>query len=171
MKCPVCKSEIVKKREGYFCTDPGCGFVVPSRIRHRAITAERVEELVQNRETDLIYGFYKKGSSERFPAKLILESDNRVSLRLETIEGAECPLCGAEIYVFRRGYKCISEDCSFVIFNKMFGRLFSRDEIRELLLKGKTGYLQGFRNTKKNRVFEAKAVLVHEEGRVVLEYS
>ena len=70
LKCPVCGENIVNGKYGWHC-DKKCGFSVSYEICHRRITEKMVNDLINNKQTDLIPGFISK-KGNKFSAYLTL---------------------------------------------------------------------------------------------------
>lgn len=86
--------------------------------------------------------------------------------------GAKCPLCGNDIVVTTFGYGCASYDktkensCRFAI-GKIAGKDISERQAKELLNKGKTAVLKGFKS-KTGKKFDAALKL--DNGQVVFDF-
>lgn len=73
--------------------------------------------------------------------------------------GYICPKCRlGKVTVYREVAKCNYSQCRFTIYRDICGKMLSDQEVNDLLLKGKTQLLKGFRN-KKGREFDAYIVL------------
>lgn len=70
-----------------------------------------------------------------------------------------CPKCRlGKVTVYKEVAKCNYSQCRFIIYRDICSKMLSDQEVNDLLLKGKTSLLKGFRN-KKGREFEAYIVL------------
>lgn len=66
-----------------------------------------------------------------------------------------CPQCrSGRMQFFGKVVRCDNPDCGFPVFRLKAGRLLSDAEITDLLVKGETGLLKGFKG-KQGRTFEA----------------
>ncbi|NSW75763.1 MAG: DNA topoisomerase 3 [Candidatus Atribacteria bacterium] len=82
----------------------------------------------------------------------------------------QCPLCGAPVYESKKSFFCSrwKEGCTFSVWKNIAGKNLSRRQVQELLLRGKTGKIAGFRSRKGKR-FAAYLVL-NESGKVEFEF-
>jgi len=83
----------------------------------------------------------------------------------------KCPLCGKDVIEGRKGYGCSGykdQGCKFIIWKEIAGKKLSRNQVKTLLEKGKTGPIKGFKSKKGNK-FEAALKL--ENGKVELQFS
>ncbi|MEN3185753.1 MAG: DNA topoisomerase 3 [Atribacterota bacterium] len=82
----------------------------------------------------------------------------------------QCPLCGAPVYESKKNFFCSrwKEGCSFSVWKQIAGKNLSRRQVQELLLRGRTGKIVGFRSRKGKR-FAAYLVL-NEGGKVEFEF-
>jgi DNA topoisomerase-3 len=80
-----------------------------------------------------------------------------------------CPLCGGEIKENRAAFSCSNwkTGCKFVIWKKIAGKTITRKQAQELIEKGITGVLSGFKS-KKGKTF--RAILKMENGAVTLKF-
>ena len=72
-----------------------------------------------------------------------------------------CPRCRAEVVERRSAFSCTA--CHFAVPRRLAGRELSSSEVVDLLKRGKTGVLSGFRSKKKRRF---RAALRLEDGEV-----
>jgi len=73
-----------------------------------------------------------------------------------TILTARCPKCGGEVHERDRTFHCPA--CHWTLFKTLLGRAFQAAEIEELLSRGTTGCLDGFRS-RQGRPFSARLKL------------
>jgi DNA topoisomerase III len=163
--CPNGDGEIRENRAAYGCTswkskeEPGCGFVIWKRILGRPISPAEARQLLENRETELLEGFGRRGK-----ARLVLADDNAVQVidesgvRLDVPAAkrepiATCPKCGGEIRENSRAYGCSSwksrqdPGCGFVIWKSQKGRVITPEDARQVIETGHTDWLE-FRDRK-----------------------
>ena len=184
-KCPLCDGEIVGTARGYGCSNykNGCKFVIWKHICKRPISVMHARALLENGQTERIYGFLTKSNS-RFSAILRLDGDKVVFEGAEfENQGAEnqlplgevvgkCPACGGNVITTRFGYGCDKfkeNGCKFSISSSICSREISRDEVEALLSKGKTEKLSGF-VSKSNNTFDA-VLKLDENKRVVFDFG
>ncbi len=72
-----------------------------------------------------------------------------------------CPRCQGDVVERRSGFDCLA--CHFSVPRRLAGRELSATEVRDLLRRGQTGVLSGFRSKKKKRF---RAALRIEDGEV-----
>ena len=74
-KCPICSSDVVKGKYGYYCQGykDGCKFSVNTSICGRVISKSNVIMLLENGRTSKIQGFISKKTGKSFDAYLKLE--------------------------------------------------------------------------------------------------
>ena len=70
-----------------------------------------------------------------------------------------CPKCRlGKVTVFKEVAKCNYTQCRFIIYREICGKILNDEEIKDLLVKGKTSLIKGFKN-KKGKEFEAHIAL------------
>lgn len=156
-------------------------------IGNRLMEEDEIRELLEKKQIGPLDGFRsKKGKS--FSAIVKLEQNDsgawRASLDFgggengngETMEDlsqypvvAECPLDGAPVHETPNAYVCLNharkEDrCPFRISRTILSRTLQREEFQELVSKGKTGVLKGFRSNRTKRLFDAHLLLKPDGG-------
>ena len=91
----------------------------------------------------------------------------------EQVENAEpfgaCPKCSQPLQERFKTFECTNDDCDFVIWKTLAGRLFSRSEVETLLKDRKLGPLSGFRS-KTNRRFDA-IIKLNGESKVEFDFE
>jgi len=82
----------------------------------------------------------------------------------------KCPLCGKDITESAKGYGCTGykEGCKFVIWKEIAGKKITAKQAQDLLQKGKTGTIKGFKS-KTGKKFDAALVL--QNGKVGFEFN
>ena len=105
----------------------------------------------------------KEGEKVAAPAK---PGSNGGSAPLGT-----CPRCGAPVVETRKAYGCSAwrSGCKFAIWKTISGKRISAPQARQLLMKGRTGQLKGFKN-KAGKPYAAALVLDEEHG-IKLEFG
>lgn len=160
--CPVCGRPIVQNSKAYGCSGykDGCRFVVWKEIAGKKITVENVRELIENGETSLIKGFKSK-DGRAYDASLKWSAEEERVVQSFPVERKEskdiCPLCGKEIREGERSFYCsgYKEGCKFVIWKSISGKKLPESAIKELLEKGVTSLIKGFK-TKDGKSFDAR---------------
>jgi DNA topoisomerase-3 len=83
-----------------------------------------------------------------------------------------CPKCGAPVVETRKAYGCSAwkkSGCDFVIWKQVSGKRLSENQARQLLTKGRTGQMKGFKS-KAGKPYSA-ALKLDAEHRVKLEFA
>ena len=188
LSCPACGGEIEIVPYGYSCKNhtregDGCYFSI-GKLAGKSLSVDDITELVTNHRTGTLRGFKSK-TGKKFDACLMLskDGDGKVSLKFDfdnveakKVKDALCPKCGGEILVTPFGYACENRDrnvegsCDFVI-GKIAEKDLNEAQIKELLTKGQTSTIRGFKS-KKGSKFDACLVLKKEEdGNVRIEFD
>ena len=187
VSCPVCGGEMETTPFGYGCSNykkdgTGCRFSIGT-IAGRDLEEEELKQLLTNGKTDVLSGFVSK-SKKKFNACLVMTKDEegRPSIQFdfsqnqpEILEDVKCPVCGGDIEVAPFGYTCVKhrEDpqaCYFSI-GKIAGRDLKKEELKQLLINGKTDVLKGF-TSKSKKKFQACLVLeTGEDGKKNINFD
>lgn len=170
--CPLCKSPVIKGREGYGCSawKTGCTFRFHAHQYGTILEPKDVQSLM-----------YK--GRLNYPRKLIDGTGNEVqgyvtmdletgSLGLLTREAkvesealGSCPQCKGSVIEKLKTYACC--DCDFIIWKSIAKRPISKTLIQVLLNKGHTEVLKGFKS-KAGKPFSASLVL--KEGKITFQF-
>ncbi|MEC7984930.1 MAG: DNA topoisomerase 3 [Myxococcota bacterium] len=82
-----------------------------------------------------------------------------------------CPICSTPIRKRGKVYRCANgQSCSFVIFETVAGRTLSNRMIKNLIEKGSTPKVKGFKSKRNKKTFEA-GLKLNKEGRVVFDFN
>jgi DNA topoisomerase-3 len=74
-------------------------------------------------------------------------------------ESCPCPKCNSgQVTFFQKVAKCNNESCTLTVFRNKSGKDLTDGQLKELLTKGKTGVVKGFKS-KAGKGFEASLVL------------
>ena len=83
----------------------------------------------------------------------------------------DCPLCNTPVRKRGKVYTCDSgQKCSMVIFETVAGRKLSLRMVQNLIQKGSTPKVKGFKSKRTKKTFEA-ALKLNSEGRVEFDFS
>ena len=183
LQCPVCQSAMAKTAFGYSCVkhleEPDACYFSIGKLSGRALSIDELTELLTNKRTDTLRGFKSKAGN-KFDACIILSQgeDEKWSLRFDfdnveakVIEGVVCPQCGGKVIKTPFGYACehrnrnVEGSCSFAI-GKMAEKDLNEAQIKELLEKGRTSTIRGFKG-KSGKKFDACVALEKDENGVV----
>ena len=70
-------------------------------------------------------------------------------------ESCPCPKCkSGQVTIFQKIAKCNNESCGLTVFRNKSGKDLTDGQLKELLTKGKTGTIKGFKS-KENKPFDA----------------
>jgi DNA topoisomerase-3 len=113
----------------------------------------------------------------RFTTKLVDEVRGMEGERLAAPSRSReplgaCPKCGAPVIETRKAYGCSAwkkSGCDFVIWKQVSGKRLSENQARQLLTKGRTGQMKGFKS-KAGKPYSA-ALRLDAEHRVKLEFA
>jgi DNA topoisomerase-3 len=105
----------------------------------------------------------KEGEKVAAPVKSGGNGDNVTPL-------GTCPKCGSPVVQTKKSYGCSAwkDGCKFAIWKTVSGKRVSESQARQLLTKGRTGRLKGFKS-KAGKPYSATLVL-DAEHRVRLEF-
>lgn len=100
---------------------------------------------------------------------------NMVSLNLgtprETI--GKCPICGGNVIEGKKGFGCSNwkeKNCKFVIWNTIAAKKISKTQVKKLLSKGESDYIEGFKS-KKDSLFGAYLLLNKEDYTINFKFK
>jgi DNA topoisomerase-3 len=70
-------------------------------------------------------------------------------------ENCPCPKCKSDqVTIYQKVAKCGNEDCGLTVFRSKSGKDLTDGQIKDLLTKGRTGVIKGFKS-KENKPFDA----------------
>ncbi|MBE3588662.1 MAG: topoisomerase C-terminal repeat-containing protein, partial [Thermoanaerobacteraceae bacterium] len=174
-KCPLCGRDVLEYAKSYGCSGykDGCKFAVWKEIAGKKITSNQAKELFQKGRTGVLKGFKSK-AGKSFDAILTLGEDGKVNFEFADHADqalGKCPLCGKDIIEGKKGFGCVGwkEGCKFVIWKEIAGKKITAKQAHELLQKGKTGIIKGFKS-RAGKDFNAVLVL-GEGGKVEFEFE
>ena len=96
---------------------------------------------------------------EAYTAQIVTELlESKVSVAFPEGE-YPCPKCrNSRVLFFPKVVKCADVDCGFTLFRNKGGKELSDKQLAELLTKGRTGVIKGFKS-KEGKAFDASLVL------------
>lgn len=169
--CPKCESNIKTFNLGYKCTGKTCTFWIPREIRQKVLSESIVRELLTNKETGVIEGFHKRGSSETFAAKLIVTENWKIAIRLEGESALPCPKCEGMMDRFERGYRCNNElNCDYILWDRFGGKALTADQMKQLITEKRTDIIHGFKRRRDGKFYSAR-IIMKEEGALDMEFE
>lgn len=160
-KCRLCKGNIVEMPLSYVCTnwkETGCSFSIWKKVAGKRLSFDHAVQLLDSGKTGWLTGFTSKKGAP-FEGALVVE-DGAVKFDFKKKIGT-CPKCKNDLIEFPKSISCSSwkeTKCDFVIWKQIAGKVISETIIQELLKKGKTDVLQGFKSREGNP-FSAKLIL------------
>lgn len=84
-------------------------------------------------------------------------------------ENCPCPKCkNGQVVFFQKVAKCQNENCGLTVFRNKSGKELTDGQLKDLLTKGKTGTIKGFKS-KENKPFDA-AVAFDAEYKTIFEF-
>jgi DNA topoisomerase-3 len=182
--CPKCGSEVHENYKKFACVK--CDFGFWKILAGRQLEASEAEGLIQTREIGPLEGFRSR-QGRLFSANLILNKENVIEFSWgdgaaddEEIDfsGQEplgpCPKCSSNVYETPNAYTCQkatgpAKTCDFRSGRTILKRVIEREEMVELLKKGKTPLLEKF-ISKKGRPFSAFLVK-QPDGKIGFEFE
>ncbi|ABO49509.1 DNA topoisomerase III [Desulforamulus reducens MI-1] len=174
-KCPVCGRDVVETAKSYGCSGykEGCKFAIWKEINSKKISAKQAETLLTKGKTGLIKGFKSK-AGKTFDALLVLGEDGKITFGFANAVNdqpgstgntalGKCPLCGKDVVENSRSYGCsgYKDGCKFVIWREIAKKKITQTQAIELLAKGKTGIIKGFKGQKGS--FDAALTIINGE--------
>lgn len=84
-------------------------------------------------------------------------------------ESCPCPKCkSGQVTIFQKVAKCNNESCGLTVFRNKSGKDLTDGQLKDLLTKGKTGTIKGFKS-KENKPFDA-VVTFDAEYKTIFEF-
>ena len=177
--CPVCGGQVYETPKGFQCenVEKGtCNFILWKKLKNKTLTREDARELLKGNRVKLKRVLSK--GKKYFDADIELK-DNKITFVFEEPKEeknvndevlGKCPVCGSDVFEKETVYACSNypKKCKFRIKKVLGGRAISRDEVKELLSKGKTGLIKDFVSSKGKNF---KAYLTLENKAVKFEFE
>jgi DNA topoisomerase III len=183
--CPNCGALKLKEDyRTYSCET--CGFRLFKNIAGRQLSPEEATALFIERKVGPLEGFRSSRTGRLFSAALILNQNNKPEFAFENngngkevvIDPAHhtplglCQVCGSgQVYDIGTLYACENvpkEQCGFKMSKTILQREIPPDQIRKMLVEGKSDVLKRF-ISKKGRPFDAALRL--ENGKIHWEFA
>jgi DNA topoisomerase III len=183
-QCPKCGAMNLKEDyRTYYCES--CGFRLFKSIASRHLSPGEVSELLNDRKVGPLNGFRSK-TGRPFSASLILNDENKPEFVFENNGNSErvdvdpsrqvavgkCQVCGAgQVYDTETAYVCenlAKGSCSFKMSKTILKREIPQDQMRKMLVEGKSDVLKRF-ISKKGRPFDATLRL--QNGKISWEFA
>jgi len=181
-KCPKCGSPIVERFKSFTCTNEECDFTIWKTIAGRLLSRDEFETLVREKQVGPLGGFRSR-KGKRFHALLKLSDEFKTEFDFGPngqengaaqpvdFSGQEplgkCPKCSGRVFEFGMSYVCENsvgpaKSCDFRSGKVILQRAIEREQMKKLLVTGRTDLLQRF-ISRKGRPFKAFLVLTDKK--------
>jgi DNA topoisomerase-3 len=180
--CPQCGQGVVMatpKGAGCHRWKEGCTFTIWREFNGKKLTDTDIKDLIEKRQTKLIKGFKKKDGTTKYDAKLVLNGEFKVRLEGSSPNagGAEglgpCPQCKQGVVrQTPKGAGCSRwrEGCTFSVWREVSGVELSDDQMKQLVVNGKTDLIKGFKKKSGTGTYDAHLV-INDEFKVRFEFD
>lgn len=179
--CPQCQQGAVMatpKGAGCHRWKEGCTFTIWREFNGKKLTDADIKDLIEKRETKLIKGFKKKDGSTKYDAKLVLNDEFKVRLEGSPPTSSQdslgtCPQCQqGSIRPTPKGAGCSrwKEGCTFSIWREVSGVPLTDEQMKQLVVQGKTDLIKGFKKKSGTGTFDAR-LIVNPEFKVRFEFD
>jgi DNA topoisomerase III len=184
VRCPKCGAPQLKEDyRTYRCQN--CEFRLFKNIASRQLSPDEVRLLVSDRKVGPLEGFRSK-TGKPFSATLILNEDHKPEFAFENdgnnervevspgkhIAVGKCQVCSdGQVYDTGTAYICenvAKGRCSFKMSKNILQREISHEQMRKMLVEGKSDVLKRF-ISKKGRPFDAALKL--QNGKIGWEFA
>jgi len=147
--CPRCrKGHMLTGKTAWGCSDyaAGCKTLIPFECNGKKVTQTQFEQLIKKGKTSVVKGVEVNGEK----CDVFYSLDDNYQIRIEKAEKEEwtCPKCkSGEIIKGKAAYGCSNfrNGCQFRIPFEIFGKVLTSAQTEQLILKGKTGKITGFK--------------------------
>ncbi len=177
--CPKCPQGFVRfTPKGAGCTrwKDGCTFSIWREQYGKELKDVHIEELIAHGRTSMIKGFKKKDGTGKYDARLVLNEEFKVRLAFDNEEGGGlgiCPRCKlAVVRLNSKGAGCSRwrEGCTFFLWRQQYRQDITDEQMKELIEKGRTEIIKGFKRKDGNGTYDARLVL-SDDCKVTLEFD
>ncbi|MCT6922833.1 type IA DNA topoisomerase [Metasolibacillus sp.] len=149
--CPKCKKgKVINKGKVFGCTqynETGCDFSIFTMVAKKALTDQQVLDLIKKGQTGVIKGFKSKTDKD-FAAILKLNAEWDLEFIFPDLPA--CPKCKKGNVVDKGKLVGCSQynetGCDFSIFKNIAGKTLSDKQILDLIEKGETALIKGFKS-------------------------
>lgn len=152
LSCPKCGAgKIQEKQKAYGCSryQQGCDFVIWKLAYGKKVSPALVRELVQKGTTSKrLKGLKLRDSEDTFEAFLVLDEQHKLRARTSSGQTYKCPLCEGKVSIRKAGAFC--ECKKLKLFRNKGEKELSDNHLVQLLTKGQTGLIKGFKSEKGN---------------------
>lgn len=170
-RCPRCgEGQMIKGKKAWGCSrySVGCQTLVPFEFLGKKMTDNQIDALLKKGKTPVIKGFEMDGQK----VDGFVSLDDNYQLRLEKEEQPEwmCPKCKeGRMIKGRKAYGCerFNQGCKVLVPFDFMGKTLTDKQIGDLILKGKTSVLKGFKDANGNEL--SGKLVFNESFAVILE--
>jgi DNA topoisomerase-3 len=170
--CPKCGKTVQENYRRFACTS--CDFSLPKHPGSRTFEYEEVEQLLRDGAIGPLTGFRSK-MGRPFAAALKLSPEFKLEFDFGNSDSGDdaaevdfsgltplgpCPKCGSNVYEQPMAYVCeksvgAAKSCDFRSGRVILQQPIEADQMRKLLLEGKTDLLRNFVSNRTRRKFAA----------------
>lgn len=170
-KCPYCNGDILKGKNGYYCSghkEKDCPFSISYHVMGNEITDEIIKKLLEERKTDVMQGVKKDGGNVDF--YFSLDDNNKVLVTFlgNEVEVCKCPDCLSAIFERSKVFKCSNPKCQKYFYKESKGIVFSKSIMKELFDEKKT--VETVRKNKEGKESKVKLSYDFNKNDFVIEY-
>lgn len=172
--CPICGKKMEEYLNMYGCSghkEKTCDFKVPKKVCGVTLKAADLDSLFKNGQTQTIKGFVSK-EKKKFNARLIVDRESgKVKFYFPPAEETEltCPFCNKSLKKYDWGYACPDRSgCGFHLGTNVCKHELTEDEVRQILVDGRTANYISFVSKKGNK-FRAAIVLDRDSKQTKFE--
>lgn len=172
--CPICGKKMEEYLNMYGCSghkEKTCDFKVPKKVCGVTLKTADLELLFKEGQTQTIRGFVSK-EKKKFNARLIVDRESgKVKFYFPPAEETEliCPFCNKSLKKYDWGYACPDRSgCGFHLGTNVCNHELTEDEVRQILVDGRTANYISFVSKKGNK-FRAAIVLDRDSKQTKFE--
>lgn len=160
-----------REKKSLVPTDKGLavyGIVKEMRIADAAMTGGWELALSKIATAEMNAFTFRKGI-EVYTSQIVSELLKAQVGAVASRSGAKCPRCGSTVFFYPKIAKCQNKECGLTVFRTVAKKELSDAQLTNLLTKGRTGTIQGFRKAD-GTTFDA-AVTFDEEYKAVFDFG
>lgn len=159
--CPRCHARLHKGEFGWTCHN--CLLSVP--FVYRGVRLPKVELVLLLKEgtTSLLHYWKRSDGKGCISGRLTFQKDFSLRFVPQIFEGCSCPNCNSPILEGEKGLSC--SFCDFFLWRSVAQRELSQQELKALLLYGRSELLSRFVNSESGKYFSAR-LLLEKDGSV-----
>ena len=163
---------IVREKKSLVPTNKGLVVylaIKDKKIADVAMTGEWERALNKIEKGEMDAGTFHKGI-EVYAAQITTELSDITIEGGNQRENCPCPKCkNGQVTIFQKVAKCNNESCGLIVFRDKSNKDLTDGQLKDLLTKGKTGIIKGFKN-KEQKSFDA-AVIFDAEYKTTFQFD